>query len=383
MSNIYKRSGIGDKKIKLTQESFKNTNNKWLKGQVNNLDSVFSVNIPEETKTISESVVVERPKTIGINLFASGINNIDANIDLFSFTENNLSLKYIKVRALKIKPDMMKNLDQNYSGKLVAFDVKVDIPTETVPEKIEEEKTEDITPVAIEAGTVESDPIEFPPLGTFVKEQPRIDEVIVPEFNENIPSETIETQLMPIEETIEENNDNIQNSEEEKELTISPAIHYSENNIPSGRLFVDEEAKDDYKEETIVVPERKEEEPIMNEVISIPSEEIKQSEIESYDSMTNDFLESLRKLRNEANSLKAKAAQTSEDAEKVKEDAKNKAEIIKSLVEKETAKIKREMEESQQIIDKNEEEIAKSEKEIAEYTKTQSELESILGVKAD
>lgn len=392
MSNIYKRSGIDDKKIKLTQESFKNTNDKWLDGQVNGLDNVVSVDIVDEAKPISEPTAVVEPKeeTVGINLFTSGIFAVDTNADLFSFVDDNLSLKYIKVRALKIKPDMIKNLDKNYSGKLVAFDVKTDIPSEE-PVK-EEEKQEE--PVAVEAGTVESEPIEFPPLGSIAKEEPKVDEVVVPEFNDTALNEKTE---IPVEEPEIKEEEKIDDAEveeyreEERGFDEAPTIHYSENNIPAGRLFVDEDKPEEYKEEPIVAPEREEEpveEPIMKEEFSIPVEEHTEEEkvetkTESDDLVASDYLESLRKLRDEADSLKAKAAETSENAEKAKEDAKNKAEIIKSLVEKETEKIKKEMEETQQIIDKNEEEIAKSEKEIENYTKTQNELETILGVKAE
>ena len=366
MSNIYKRSGIDDKKIKLTQESFKNTNDKWLDGQVNDLNNVVSVDIVDEAKTVSEpTAAVETKETVGINLFTSGIFAVDTNADLFSFVDNNLSLKYIKVRALKIKPDMIKNLDKNYSGKLVAFDVKTDVPSE---EPVKEE------PVAVEAGTVESEPIEFPPLGSIAKEEPKIDEVVVPEFNDTELNESIESPEAEIKEEEKIDDAEVEEyREEERGFDEAPAIHYSENNIPAGRLFVDNDKPEEEKEEAIIVPER-EESPIINEEVSIPVEEpieVKE-ETESDDLVASDYLESLRKLRDEADSLKAKAAETSENAEKAKEDAKNKAEIIKSLVEKETEKIKKEMEETQQIIDKNEEEIAKSEKEIENYTKTQN-----------
>ena len=385
MSNIYKRLGISEKKIKLTQESFKNTNGKWLAGQVNGLDNVVSVDIVDEAKPISEPVPVESSKGIGINLFTSGISIVDTDADLFSFVDENLSLKYIKVRALKIKPDMIKNLDRNYSGKLMAFDVKIEEPAPA--EEIEEAKPEE--PVAIEAGTVESEPIEFPALGSIPREAPK-EEIVVPEFKEIEIKENVET---PEISTEDEKADKAEEEtfEEERGFAEAPTIHYSENNIPASRLFVDENK--DEKEDVVIVPEREEEpvieEPIMNEEISIPAAEepeIKvedKIEFESDDPIANDYLESLRKLRNEADSLKAKAAETSEELEKAKEDAKNKAEIVKSLVEKETEKIKKEMEESQHIIEKNEEEIAKSEKEIENYTKTQNELEAILGVKAE
>ena len=369
MSEIYIRTDSIDKKVKLTQESYKNSNNKWLRGSVGSADNIVSVSLNDNSGNVERNDPVYNPVNEKIEIdFFSAEKLMLNDINLFAFRNELPSFRNISSKALKIKADMMSCLDSNYSGNLNKSDDSSDnnsvepISSNIVEEaKSDAEVVEDIKkeePKDLLAdNTKEIEPAveineEYPPLGVIE----RYDEIA--DETKSVPTPVVDE--VP--------------AEEKEEAVLS--VPYSENNIPAGRLISEEDKafpvvekpSEEFRVEPIVVNERTTEE----------------GKIDSEDSLEdNDYLDTLRRLKNEADSLKAKAAETTETLEKTKEDAKNKAEIIKKLVDEQAAKIKKEMEEAQEIINKNEEEIAKNEKEIENYNKTQNELETILGVKVD